>query len=97
LEAFVSVGAWKSILDIELALTLPELTHIVDMVRFRRHNDYDLLAKVVTGEGLGGYDSMTDLEDLDRGSGSSADFDLDSEFTITHLPIGLGYESNDVG
>jgi len=97
LEAFVSVGAWKSTFELELALTLPELTHIVDMVRFRRHNDYDLLAKVVTGEGLGGYDSMTDLEDLDRGSGSSADFDLDSEFTITHLPIGLGYESNDVG
>ena len=97
MEAFVSVGAWKSILDIELELTLPELTHIVDMSRFRRHNDYDLLAKVVTGEGLGEYDSMTDLEDLGRSSGSSADFDLDSEFTITHLPIGLGYESDDVG
>jgi len=97
LEAFVSVGAWKSILDIELELSLPELIHIVDMSRFRRHNDYDLLARVVTGEGLGEYSPMTDLEDLERGSGSSADFDLDSEFTITHLPIGLGYESNDVG
>jgi|TARA_B110001454_G_scaffold123151_1_gene114969 hypothetical protein len=97
LEAFVSVGAWKSILDIELELSLPELIHIVDMSRFRRHNDYDLLARVVTGEGLGEYDSMTDLEDLGGGSGSSADLDLDSEFTITHLPIGLGYESVDVG
>jgi len=91
------VGAWKSTLELELALTLPELTAIIDMVRFRRHTDYDLLARVVTGEGLGEYESMTDLEDLARGSGSSADFDLDSEFTITHLPIGLGYESNDVG
>lgn len=97
MEAFVSVGAWKSILDIELELSLPELIHIVDMSRFRRHNDYDLLARVVTGEGLGEYDSMTDLEDLGGGSGSSADLDLDSEFTITHLPIGLGYESVDVG
>ena len=67
------------------------------MSRFRRHNDYDLLAKVVRGEGLGEYDSMTDLEDLGRSSGAAADFDLDSEFTITHLPIGLGYESDDVG
>ena len=91
------MGAWKSTLDIELELTLPELMAIVDMVRFRRHNDYDLLARVVTGEGLGEYTSMTDLEDMARDSGSSADFDLDSEFTITHLPIGLGYESNDVG
>ena len=99
MEAFVSVGAWKSILDIEIELSLPELIHIVDMSRFRRHNDYDLLARVVTGEGLGEYSSMTDLEDLGRGSGSgsSADLDLDSEFTITHLPIGLGYESVDVG
>ncbi len=76
---------------------MPELIHIVDMARFKRHNDYDLLARVVTGEGLSEYNSMTDLEDLGRGSGSSADFDLDSEFTITHLPIGLGYESDDVG
>ena len=91
------MGAWKSTLDIELELTLPELMAIVDMVRFRRHNDYDLLARVVTGEGLGEYTSMTDLEDMARDSGSSADFDLDSEFTITHLPIGLGYESNEVG
>jgi len=93
------VGAWKSTLELELVLTLPELTAIIDMVRFRRHTDYDLLARVVTGEGLGEYESITDLEDLARGSGSgsSADFDLDSEFTITHLPIGLGYESNDVG
>ena len=72
MEAFVSVGAWQSILDIELALSLPELIHIVDMLRFRRHNDYDLLAKVVTGEGLGSYESMTDLEGTSEGSGSSS-------------------------
>ena len=93
MEAFVSVGAWKSILEIELELTLPELIHITDMCRFRRHNDYDLLSRVVTGEGLGEYSSMTDLEDISSGTDSSGGMDLDSEFVITHLPIGLGYES----
>ena len=97
MEAFVSVGAWKNIFDIELELTLPELIHIVDMSRFRRHHDYDLLARVVTGDGLGSYESLTDLEDTSGGSSSKADMDLDSEFIITHLPIGLGYESDDVG
>ena len=67
--------------------------HIVDMCRFRRHNDYDLLARVVTGEGLGEYSSMTDLDDISSGTGSSGGMDLDSEFVITHLPIGLGYET----
>ena len=78
-------------------MTLPELIAIVDMARFKRHQDHDLLVRVVTGDSLGEYQSMTDLEGLGGSSGSSADFDLDSEFTITHLPIGLGYESNDVG
>lgn len=38
---------------------------------------------------------MTDLEDRSEGgsSGSSSGMDLDSEFVITHLPIGLGYET----
>lgn len=92
MEAFVSVGSWVSIEDLELNLTMPELTHIVDMVRFTRHSDYDLLAQVVTGEGIGEYSSMTDLESGSGGSGKS-DMDLDSEFTISHLPIGLGYEA----
>jgi hypothetical protein len=90
LEAFTSVGSWASIEDLELNLTLPELTHIVDMIRFLRHNDYDLLAKVVTGEGIGEYSSMTDLGESTEGH--SSDMTLDSEFTISHLPIGLGYE-----
>ncbi len=57
--------------------------------------DYDLLARVVTGEGIGDYDAMTDLADVDKEhrSGSSSGMDLDSEFVITHLPIGLGYET----
>jgi hypothetical protein len=36
---------------------------------------------------------MTDLEDISSGTDSSGGMDLDSEFVITHLPIGLGYES----
>jgi hypothetical protein len=60
------------------------------MVRSKKHADYNLLAQVVTGEGIGEYQSMTDL---DTSSGSSSGNALDSEFTITHLPIGLGYES----
>ena len=54
-------------------------------------------ALIVEDSYLLGLQMKTDLEDLGRGSGSSADFDLDSEFTITHFPIGLGYESDDVG
>ena len=65
-------------------------------MRSLRHQDYDFTAQVHTGESIGGYRSMTDLE-TETASGSSADFNLDSEFTITHLPIGLGYESDDVG
>ena len=94
LEAFVTVGAWENITHVEQSLTLPELIHIVDMVRSLRHQDYDFTAQVHTGESIGYYNSMTDIESEYR---SSADFDLDDEFTITHLPIGLGYESDDVG
>jgi|TARA_R110000824_G_scaffold368843_7_gene558237 hypothetical protein len=69
--------------------------HIADMVRFKHHQDYDFLARVITGDGIGEYTSMTDLEDRSEGgsSGSSSGTDLDSEFVITHLPIGLGYET----
>jgi hypothetical protein len=96
LEAFAAVGAWENINHVEKSLTLPELIYIVDMVRSLRHQDYDFTAQVHTGESIGGYRSMTDL-DTETASGSSADLDLDSEFIITHLPIGLGYESDDVG
>ena len=74
----------------EQSLTLPELIHIVDMVRSLRHQSFDFTAQVHTGESIGYYNSMTDLESQPR---SSADFDLDSEFMISSLPIGLGYVS----
>jgi len=92
LEAFVSVGSWKSIEDIERNISLPELINIVDTVRFNRHNDYDILAQLIGGESIGEYDSLTDRVPPER-TASSADMALDSEFTISHLPIGLGYES----
>ena len=68
------------------------MTYIIDTLRYKRHQDYDILAQVVTGEGLGNYVSMTDL-DSDSGPKSSrpGTTDLDSEFVISSLPIGLGY------
>ena len=66
---------------------------MVDMYRYKRHQDYDILAQVVTGEGLGTYVSMTDL-DTEASKDNSAAI---SGFEATHLPIGLGYESDDVG
>jgi hypothetical protein len=92
LEAFVSIGAWDSVEDIENKITLPELTHIVDTSRFMRHHDYDVLAQLIGGESIGDYDSMTDREPAER-KASDSDMTLDGEFTISHLPIGLGYES----
>tara|TARA_B100000902_G_scaffold330490_1_gene327466 strand:+ start:2560 stop:2841 length:282 start_codon:yes stop_codon:yes gene_type:complete len=92
LEAFVSVGAWDSIEDIENKISLPELINIIDTVRFNRHSDYDVLAQLIGGESIGEYESMTDRIPGER-TASSADMALDSEFTISHLPIGLGYES----
>lgn len=48
----------------------------------------------MTGEGIGDYVSMTDIDSgSTSGSSSSGGNDLDTEFVITHLPIGLGYES----
>ena len=66
---------------------------MIDMTRYRRHQDYDILAQVVTGEGLGDYVSMTDIET----TGSSKNVESMSGFEATHLPFGLGYESDDVG
>lgn len=82
--------------ELENLITLPELLHILDMIRFKRHGDYDILARIVTGEGVGEFVSMTDLNDEGgdpRPISGSGDTDLDSEFVITHLPIGLGYET----
>ena len=66
---------------------------MIDMYRYKRHQDYDILAQVVTGEGLGDYVTMTDIEV----GGSSKDVESISGFEATHLPFGLGYESVDVG
>ena len=94
MEAFVTVGAWINIEQVERSITLPELIHIVDMGRSKRHQDYDIIAQIQTGESIGPYASMTDLE---SGPKQSSGVDLDSEFVITHLPVGLGYETEEVG
>jgi len=52
-----------------------------------------MLAQVVTGEGIGDYASMTDLET----TASSNNAEAMSGFEAMHLPIGLGYVSDDVG
>ena len=52
-----------------------------------------MLAQVVTGESIGDYVSMTDLETI----ASSNHDEAMSGFEATHLPIGLGYVSDDVG
>ena len=57
------------------------------MYRYKKHTDYDFQAQVMTGEGIGEYTSMTDLETKASSSGSEAI----SGFEASHLPIGLGY------
>ena len=57
------------------------------MIRFKRHQDYDILAQVVTGEGIGTYVSMTDIDT----TASSSNEEAISGFEASHLPIGLGY------
>ena len=62
------------------------------MYRYRKHTDYDFQAQVMTGEGIGNYVSMTDLDSgSDSRSSRPGTTDLDSEFVISSLPIGLGY------
>ena len=63
--------------------------YIVDTCRYSRHTDYDFQAQVMTGEGIGEYTSMTDMEPRE----SSSDAQAMSGFEASHLPIGLGYVS----
>ena len=89
MEAFVTVGAWINIEQVERSITLPELIHIVDMGRSKRHQDYDIIAQIQTGESIGQYSSMTDLDTI----ASSRDSEAISGFEASHLPVGLGYVS----
>ncbi len=89
LEVFINVGAWENIDHLEKSISLRELTYIIDTCRYKRHQDYDFQAQIMTGEGIGDYVSMTDIER----TASSSDPGAISGFEASHLPIGLGYVS----